>query len=80
MPKKEKMREQMPQTAAFIDALRLAFDSDMINAQIRKGINGQATFCASENGYAVGVPILKSAARNVDGNVMADKLTGATND
>lgn len=48
------LREAMPATAAFIDALRDAFGADMINAAIRAGIDGQPTFWASENGQEIG--------------------------
>ena len=48
------MRLDMPATAAFIDSLREAFGADMINGQIRKGINGEPTFYASENGHMLG--------------------------
>ena len=48
------LREQMPQTTAFIDALRAAFGADVINPSIKSGMNGQPTFYASENGIEVG--------------------------
>lgn len=46
----------MPGTAAFIDAMREAFGADMINDQIRKGMKGEPTFYASENGHELGTP------------------------
>lgn len=51
---KKSMRTEMPNTAAFIDALRDAFGADMINDQIRKGMKGEPTFYASENGHELG--------------------------
>ncbi len=48
------MRDDMPTTAAFIDSLREAFGADMINDQIRKGIKGEPTFYAQENGLTLG--------------------------
>lgn len=51
---KKSMREDMPVVAALIDDLRATFGKEMIDRQIRKGINGQPTFWASENGHEVG--------------------------
>lgn len=48
------LRETMPETAAFIDAMREAFGADQINASIKAGIDGQPTFYACENGVEVG--------------------------
>ena len=53
---KKSMRTEMPNTAAFIDALRDAFGADMINDQIRKGMRGEPTFYANENGHELGTP------------------------
>ncbi|NYT76540.1 hypothetical protein H0A71_06015 [Alcaligenaceae bacterium] len=50
------LRDQMPETTAFIDSLREAFGAEMINEQIRKGLKGEATFYASENGHELGTP------------------------
>lgn len=50
------LREEMPLTAAWIDAMREAFGVDHINAQIKKGINGGQAFHALENGVEVGTP------------------------
>lgn len=49
-----KLRDVMPQTAAFIDDLRDAFGADEINALIRGGMNGLPTFWACEGGIEVG--------------------------
>ncbi|GAB2913834.1 hypothetical protein GCM10027278_38080 [Paralcaligenes ginsengisoli] len=59
----------MPGTAAFIDAMRQAFGSEMIDAQIRKGLKGETTFYARENGHELGTPWIKEkkhAAHQVD--------------
>jgi len=44
----------MPQTAAFIDAMRDAFGREHIDGQIRRGIAGDATFHAAEAGHELG--------------------------
>lgn len=47
----------MPETAAFINALRAVFGKDEINAVIRKGMAGiPGRFHAVENGHEVGTP------------------------
>lgn len=46
----------MPETAAFVDAMRQAFGVDEINGQIRKGMAGDPVFWASENGHEIGTP------------------------
>lgn len=48
------MRDKMPQTAAFIDTMRATFGVDGINDSIRRGMKGEATFWARENGHEVG--------------------------
>lgn len=48
------LRQAMPETAAFIDALREAFGPESINPSIKAGIDGQPTFWARENGQEVG--------------------------
>lgn len=47
----------MPQTAAWIDACREAFGTEMVNEQIQLGRQGAQTFYASENGYEIGTEI-----------------------
>ena len=44
----------MPETAAFIDAMRDAFGPENINPSIKAGMDGQPTFWASENGQEIG--------------------------
>lgn len=50
------MREAMPTVAAWIDDLRAAFGAETIDAAIRGGMNGMATFFAQENGKTIGTP------------------------
>lgn len=54
MQKPSNLRADMPTVAGWIDQLRAAFGAETINAAIRAGLDGQPTFCASENGRAVG--------------------------
>ena len=54
---KVNLREQMPLVTAFIDDLREAFGAEMINGQIRKGMKGEPTFWASENGHEIGTRV-----------------------
>lgn len=60
---KKSLREEMPNTAAFIDRLRAAFGAELINEQIKKGINGEPTFYARENGHEIGTSIPRSKCR-----------------
>lgn len=52
------LRDQMPLTAAWIDALRDAFGREAIDGQIRAATrDGLPTFHATEAGHSVGVPL-----------------------
>jgi len=51
---KGSLREAMPETAAFLDELRRIFGTADINIQIRKGLAGEPTFHAVENGHEIG--------------------------
>lgn len=62
---RQTLREAMPATAAFIDAMRDAFGADMIHAAIRAGLDGQPTFWARENGQEVGTRAIVDPARVV---------------
>lgn len=42
------LRKKMPQTAEWIDALRGAFGREMVDAQIKKSMKGEATFYSKE--------------------------------
>ena len=53
---KSGMRKEMPDTAAFVDAMRAAFGADAIEASIRAGMRGETTFVATEAGRTVGTP------------------------
>lgn len=59
MNKKVSMREQMPQVAAIIDALREAFGAEVVDAAIRRGMRGGQGFHATENGHEVGTPVYR---------------------
>jgi hypothetical protein len=49
------LRLSMPQTTAFIDAMRGVFGVDEVNAQIRLGMKGhRGFFYAKENGNEIG--------------------------
>lgn len=53
------LRDEMPQTAAFIDMIREVFcetpeDLASLNRNIRAGFDGHPTFYACENGREVG--------------------------
>jgi hypothetical protein len=53
------LRDQMPETAAFIDAMRAAFGKEGIDASIRKGMAGlPGFFHANEAGHEAGTPAL----------------------
>jgi len=44
----------MPIVTEFIDECRKAFGTEMVNQQIKLGMQGAETFYARENGYEVG--------------------------
>lgn len=48
------LRQTMPQTADFIDALRDAFGAEPVNAAIKNGLAGGTDFYAEENGQQLG--------------------------
>lgn len=48
------LREEMPETYAFIEACREAFGKDAVNPMIKLGMEGAQTFHAIENGIEVG--------------------------
>jgi hypothetical protein len=59
--KKPEMREVMPETAKFIDAVRTAFGNAEVNTRIRRAMAGEAgNMHAMENGVRFGVPDLSS--------------------
>lgn len=52
------LRDTMPITAAWIDALREEFGKEHIDDQIRAALkDGAATFHAIENGHELGRPV-----------------------
>jgi len=48
------LRSEMPVVTAFIDEMRKAFGVDVVNQQIKRGMKGEQTFFATENGHTVG--------------------------
>ena len=55
----------MPTVAAWIDEMRAAFGAEVINPAIKAGMEGQPTFCASENGITVGTRAPQAADKTV---------------
>lgn len=53
----QQARDAMPMTAAFIDEMRVAFGTEVIDAQVQRGMRGRPTFHAVENGYEIGTPL-----------------------
>lgn len=56
--KQRELKEKMPQTAAFINALCNIFGKDAIHGQIRKGLHGEQAFYAFENGHVIGTRVV----------------------
>ncbi|SNT28772.1 hypothetical protein SAMN06265795_12228 [Noviherbaspirillum humi] len=54
---KKDLRNEIPEVSRFIDSLRDAFGKEMIDAQIRKGMKGERTFYARENGIELGTKV-----------------------
>jgi hypothetical protein len=48
------LRSEMPVVAAWVDEMRKAFGAEMVDQQIRRGMKGEQTFHATENGHEVG--------------------------
>jgi hypothetical protein len=44
----------MPVVAGWIDEMRSVFGADCINQSIRRGMKGETTFHAIENGHEIG--------------------------
>lgn len=61
--KAKPLRDTMPLTAAWIDAMREAFGREYIDGIIRAGMNGSAVFHAAENGHTIGTPIAPPRSR-----------------
>jgi len=58
MTRPKHARDAMPKVAAWLDDLRAAFGRELVDAQIRAATTeGLPTFCASEGGRRVGVPL-----------------------
>ena len=76
LPMTKPLRQTMPTTADFIDAMRDAFGAAAINSQIKAGIDGQPTFWAKENGQEIGTRAPHSAERAVS---LSDTIIGPLN-
>lgn len=57
---KTNLREEMPKIIEWVDSLRDVFGKAMIDGQIRKGIKGEPTFYARENGHELGTRDMRS--------------------
>ncbi len=55
--KQKELREKMPEIAAWVDEMVAVFGKDEVHGQIRRGIAGELTFYAQENGHTVGTRI-----------------------
>jgi hypothetical protein len=51
---KKRIRGLMPETAAFIDAVREAFGAEEINCNLQAAMRGEPLFFASEGGHEIG--------------------------
>lgn len=71
------LRDEMPTTAAFIDSLRREFGKLDIDQQIRKGLNGEPTFWAEENGRTIGTKPEDGDAIS-SANMVLDEVKRAT--
>lgn len=69
--KQKEFKEKMPQVAAFVDELVDAFGKDVIHGQIRKGLAGEPTFWATENGHEIGTHVERGTTR-----ITWDAVTG----
>lgn len=56
------MKDKMPTCAAFVAECREFFGAESINPEIRKGMHGEPTFYAAENGHVIGT---KDARRGI---------------
>lgn len=54
MSKPGRLREAMPETAAFVDAMREAFGREMIDDIIARGMAGEPVFHSVEGGVEIG--------------------------
>ncbi len=57
--KQKEFKEKMPMCAAWIDSLVAAFGAEVIHGQIRRGLEGEPTFHAIENGHEIGTPVYR---------------------
>lgn len=55
------LREEMPGVSHFIDQMREVLGKEYVDDQIRRGMQGDPTFYASENGHTIGTPTTKGS-------------------
>jgi len=55
--KQKEFKEKMPVMAAFVEQLVEVFGKESIHGQIRKGLQGEPVFYATENGHEIGTPV-----------------------
>lgn len=67
------LREEMPETYAFIESCREAFGKDAVNPMIKLGMEGAETFHAVENGIEIGTRA-RPAEKFVSGDQMAIRV------
>lgn len=67
---KGRLREEMPEIAAWVDDLRQAFGEEYINKIIAAGMKGEPVFSVSKNGRTIGTPVLigDKVIRDENGN------------
>lgn len=63
--KQKELKEKMPVVAALIEELASAFGKETIHGQVRRGLNGEPTFWATENGYTIGTPVDSGARARI---------------
>jgi hypothetical protein len=51
------LREEMPEVARFVDALRDAFGRDSIDPSLSRGLGGEPLFFAAEAGRRIGTAL-----------------------
>ena len=61
----------MPVVTEFIDSVREAFGTDVVNGSIKAGLAGDGSFYANENGVEVGSRPREIEGRSVNGHDQA---------
>ena len=71
--KQQEFKEKMPVCAQLVDDLAIVFGKELIHGQVRRGIAGEPTFWARENGHEIGTRDTSTTVR-----VFPDPLTGVS--